>query len=98
MNISQTAYCTGTKFSAVVAWVKDHIAENFFCYVLNGSPQGRKFTNFEGRSYLEIGKSVCCKMLSAGSHMTGNEYLRTKLGHLQKLRTREIFLNLNFTI
>ena len=70
--------------------------ENFFCYVLKGSLQGRKFKTSGARSYLEIGQSVCCKIWSAGSHMTGYEYLRTKFDYLQKLGSSEIFKNFNF--
>ena len=65
--------------------------ENAFCYVMKGSPQDQKFKNVGGRNYLKIGKPVCCKIYLAGSHMTGNEYLRKKFGYLLKLGFQEDF-------
>ena len=59
--------------------------EKKFTYILKGSPQGQKFQKFWGRDYLEISKSVSCQIWSAGSYMTRNDYLRTKLEHLHKL-------------
>ena len=49
------------------------------------------------RDYFEIGKSVCCESWSAGSHKTGNKYLRKKLGLLQKLWDQVDFLKFKFS-
>src|SRR6476619_4899108 len=59
-------------------------------------PLVEKFKYCGGRDYLEIGKSVCCQVLSAGSHMTGSQYLRTKLEHCKKLRDQGGFKKFNF--
>ena len=67
----------------VLAWVKDHTTEKKIQLYPEGFSLGSKFKKIGGRDYLKIGKSVCCKIWLAGSHMTGNEYLRTKFGYLQ---------------
>ena len=59
--------------------------EKFFFYVLKGSPQGRKFKNSGGAIISRLVSQFVAKIWLAGSHMTGNEYLRTKFGYLQKL-------------
>src|SRR6478609_6983166 len=61
-----------------------------------GFSPGSKFNKFGGRDYLEIGKSFCCKIWSAGSHKTSNEYLRKNWNICKKWGTRENFKNLNF--
>ena len=81
----------------VFAWVKDHTAEKKIQLYPEGFSSRSKLKKFGGHDYLKIGKSVCCKIWSAWSHMTDNKYLKTKLEHLQKLGDQGDFKKFKFS-
>ena len=69
----------------VLAWVKDHTAEKKISAIsLRVLPRVKNYKIW-GLDYLEIGKSFCCKIWSARSHKTGNEYLIKKIGTYAKI-------------
>ena len=64
-------------------------------YIVKVCPPGRRILNSGGRSYLEIGKSVWCQILSVGNHNTSSVYPKKVRFKMPYQWVREIDIGVN---